>query len=136
LPNYLRDANEQVCLLVQVESKSALDELAAICKIDGVDGIFIGPADLSASMGYLGQPDHPVVTAAIESAILTIVASGKAAGILSTDEERARRYLSLGASFVAVGVDTSLLIAAAKALAGKFKAAAVEAPTPPTGFPY
>jgi 4-hydroxy-2-oxoheptanedioate aldolase len=121
--NYLQQANEQVCLLVQVESLAALQQLPAIAATEGVHGVFIGPADLSASMGHLGQADHPEVLAAIENAIRTIVASGKAAGILATDETRAKRYLELGATFVAVGVDTILLAQAARQLARKFKTA-------------
>jgi 4-hydroxy-2-oxoheptanedioate aldolase len=120
-PRYLHEANEQACLLVQVETKTGLEQLPEILKVEGVDGIFIGPADLSASLGYLGQSDHPVVTQAIEAAIKQVIAAGKAAGILATGEALARRYLDLGASFVAVGVDTSLLAISARALAAKFK---------------
>jgi 4-hydroxy-2-oxoheptanedioate aldolase len=118
---YLHEANDEVCLLVQVETQSALQQLDAIVQTDGVDGVFIGPADLSASMGYLGESNHPDVVAAIEQAIRTIVAGGKAAGILCADEALARQYIAAGASFVAVGVDTSLLMRAARQLAEKFK---------------
>jgi 4-hydroxy-2-oxoheptanedioate aldolase len=118
---YLHEANEEVCLLVQVETQSALQQLDAIVQTDGVVGVFIGPADLSASMGHLGQSDHPDVVAAIEQAIRTIVAGGKVAGILCADETLARRYIAAGASFVAVGVDTSLLMRAARQLAEKYK---------------
>lgn len=120
-PRYLHEANDEVCLIVQVETQTALRELDAIVRTDGVDGVFIGPADLSASMGHLGHSDHPDVIAAIEQAIRTIVAGGKAAGILCADEALARRYIAAGASFVAVGVDTSLLMRAARQLAEKFK---------------
>lgn len=120
-PDYLHEANERICLLVQVESQAALDQLDAISAVEGIDGIFIGPADLSASMGHVGQPAHPEVRAAIESAIQHIVQAGKAAGILCADEALARHYIEIGASFVAVGVDTTLLVRAAKALAGSFK---------------
>lgn len=123
--DYLQQANERVCLLVQVESKAGLDQLEAIASVDGVDGVFIGPADLSASMGYLGQPGHPEVRAAIDAAIKTIQVAGKAAGILCTDEVLARHYLALGASFVAVGVDTSLLVQASSSLIAKFKSVSV-----------
>lgn len=126
-PNYLHEANEQVCLLVQVESQSALQQLDAIAAVEGVDGVFIGPADLSASMGYLGQPTHPEVLAAIEGAIARIRRAGKAAGILCADERLARRYLSLGACFVAVGVDTTLLVRATTALAAQYKTAVTAA---------
>ena len=128
-PDYLHEANAQVCLLVQVESLAGLQHIEAIAAVDGVDGIFIGPADLAASMGYLGQPTHPEVRAAIEQAITRILQTRKAPGILCADETLARHYLALGARFVAVGVDTSLLVRATTALAAQFKqAVAVAAP--------
>lgn len=119
--DYLQAANDQVCLLVQVESVSAIDQLAEIAAIDGVDGVFIGPADLAASMGRLGQSAHPEVKAVIEQAIAVIRAAGKAPGILCADEALARHYVSIGARFVAVGVDTTLLAQSARALASRFK---------------
>ena len=121
IPDYLRRANDEMCVLVQIETPRAVDALDDILAVDGVDGAFIGPADLSANMGYLGQPDHPEVRQAIDNAIRRIVQSGKAAGILHSNVERARHYLSLGASFVAVGVDAVLLARAAEKLAGEFK---------------
>lgn len=121
LPNYAKEANAQVCLLVQAETREALDHLDAIAAIEGIDGIFIGPADLSASLGHVGNPGHAQVQAAIEDAIVRIVKAGKAAGILTTDETLARRYLALGATFVAVGLDNNLLAKATSALAAKFK---------------
>lgn len=123
-PNYLHEANERMCLLVQVESMAALQEIDAIAAVEGVDGVFIGPADLSASMGYLGQPTHPEVRAAIDHAIGRILHAGKAPGILCADEALARHYMALGARFVAVGVDTSLLVRATAALAAQYKKAA------------
>lgn len=126
IPGYLDEADAQMCLLVQVESVRGLENLDAIAAVEGVDGIFIGPADLSASMGHRGAPGHPAVVAAIEDGIARIRRAGKAAGILATDEARARRYLELGCAFVAVGVDTSLLMRAMKALAGRFKGSAAE----------
>ena len=122
-PNYLHEANERVCLLVQVESLAALQQIDAIAAVEGVDGVFIGPADLSASMGYLGQPAHLEVRAAIDQAIGRIQHAGKAPGILCADETLARHYLALGARFVAVGVDTSLLVRATTTLAAQFKKA-------------
>ena len=109
-PDYAKEANDQVCLLVQAETREALANLDAIAAIDGVDGVFIGPADLSASMGHVGNPGHPEVQAAIEDAIARINRAGKAAGILTPDETLARKYLDLGALFVAVGLDTNLLV--------------------------
>ncbi len=119
--DYLQAANEQVCLLVQVETIAAIEQLPAIAATEGVDGVFIGPADLSASMGLLGQPSHPEVKAVIEKAIATILAAGKAPGILCADEALARHYAGLGAQFVAVGVDTTLLTQSARALASRFQ---------------
>ena len=120
-PRYLQDANDQVCLLVQVETAAALEQVEAIAAVDGVDGVFIGPADLSASMGYLGQPGHPSVRAAIEQALARILAAGKAPGILTLDEALARHYISLGCRFVAVGVEATMLAQATRALASRFK---------------
>ena len=120
-PRYAHEANAQVCLLVQAESQTALDNLDAIAAVDGVDGVFIGPADLSASMGYVGQLTHPNVLAAIDDAIARINRAGKAAGILTTDETLAKHYLDIGALFVAVGLDTSLLAKHTSALASRFK---------------
>jgi 4-hydroxy-2-oxoheptanedioate aldolase len=135
IPTYLAEADEQMCLLVQVESLKGLENLDAIAAVEGVDGVFIGPADLSAAMGHRGNPGHPEVQAAIEDAIARIRAAGKAAGILSADEKLARRYLELGCAFVAVGVDTSLLMRSLKALAANFKGTA-PAPTAPGSSVY
>ncbi|CAG2150978.1 4-hydroxy-2-oxoheptanedioate aldolase [Cupriavidus numazuensis] len=119
--DYLDVANDEICLLVQAESVTALANLEAICAVDGVDGVFIGPADLAASMGYRGKPGHPEVQAAIEGAMRTIVASGKAAGTLTSDPTLARRYLDLGCTFVATGVDVTMYANAARRLAAEFK---------------
>jgi 4-hydroxy-2-oxoheptanedioate aldolase len=121
LPNYAKEANDQVCLLVQAETREALDNLDAIVATEGVDGVFIGPADLSAALGHVGNPAHPEVQGAIEDTIHRIKRGGKAAGILTPDETLARKYLELGATFVAVGLDTNLLMKATSALAAKFK---------------
>lgn len=128
VPGYLDKADEQMCLLVQIENLDGLANLDAIAAVEGVDGVFIGPADLSAAMGHRGHPGHPEVQAAIEDAITRIRRAGKAVGILSADEALARRYLELGCSFVAVGVDTSLLMKALQGLAGRFKGT----PAPPS----
>jgi len=118
--DYLELANDETCLLLQAESAAALANLEAICAVDGVHGVFIGPADLAASMGHRGRPQHPEVQQAIEQAIRTIVASGKAAGTLTGDPALARRYLDLGASFVAVGLDVTLLAQGTRRLAAEF----------------
>jgi 4-hydroxy-2-oxoheptanedioate aldolase len=127
-PRYLHEADDSVCLLVQVETAAALAQLDEIAAVDGVDGVFIGPADLSASMGHLGNPGHPDVRAAIDGAIQRILAAGKAPGILMVDEALARHHIAAGARFVAVGVDATLLARATRDLAGRFKAAAHAAP--------
>ncbi|MDX6037923.1 aldolase/citrate lyase family protein, partial [Acinetobacter baumannii] len=112
ISDYLQTADEQICLLVQVDE---------ILNVDGVDGIFIGPADLSAALGYRGNPGHEYVQNIIVQTIQKIRAAGKAAGILSADEKLAKQYLELGTEFVAVGVDTSLLMKSMKQLLSKFK---------------
>lgn len=113
-------ANDAMCVLVQIETREAMSNLASILDVDGIDGVFIGPADLSADMGFAGNPQHPEVQAAIENAIVQIRAAGKAPGILMANEALAKRYLELGALFVAVGVDTTLLARGAEALAARF----------------
>ena len=119
--SYLDRAGDEMCLLVQVETRAGLDNLATITATAGVVGIFIGPSDLSAGLGRLGNPTHPEVLSAIERAIARILSSGKAAGILTTDDGLARRYLSLGCTFVAVGLDAVLLANATTQLAARFK---------------
>ncbi|MEO7853137.1 MAG: aldolase/citrate lyase family protein [Rubrivivax sp.] len=118
---YVAHAHDEICVLVQVESKEAMANIAAIAAVDGVDGVFFGPADLSASMGYLGQPAHPEVLAAIDAGIATVLAAGKAPGIIDTDPAVAQRYLTAGALFVAVGVEADLLIRGATDLARRFE---------------
>ncbi|ASI69288.1 4-hydroxy-2-oxo-heptane-1,7-dioate aldolase [Diaphorobacter nitroreducens] len=118
---YVRDAENELCLLVQVETAEALEQIEAIAAVEGVDGIFIGPADLSASMGFPGDANHPTVRAAIDDAIRRIRAAGKAPGTLVVDEARARECLALGAQFVAVGMDMLLLRQAADGLAARFR---------------
>ena len=120
VPDYLHQANDAICVLVQIETREALNNLPQILDVEGVDGVFIGPADLSADMGFSGNPQHPEVQAAIEHAIRQIRAAGKAPGILMASEPLAKRYLELGALFVAVGVDTTLLARGAEALAARF----------------
>ena len=134
IPGYLDQADAQMCLLVQIESAEGLAQLDRIAAVEGVDGVFIGPADLSASMGHRGNPGHPDVQAAIEDAIVRIQRAGKAAGILSADEALARRYIELGAAFVAVGVDTTVLMRGLQGLVGKFKGEA--APVDKAGGVY
>ncbi|MFY3386794.1 4-hydroxy-2-oxoheptanedioate aldolase [Paracidovorax sp. MALMAid1276] len=129
--DYLGVADDEVCLLVQAETVTALQNLEAICAVDGVHGVFIGPADLAASMGHRGNPGHPEVQAAIEAAMRTIIASGKAAGTLTSDPALAQRYLQLGCTFVAVGVDVLLFAQAARTLRGRFTGSAQPAAQAP-----
>ncbi|MGL6212167.1 MAG: HpcH/HpaI aldolase family protein [Paracoccaceae bacterium] len=121
--DYVQRAEEELCLLVQVETAEALEHIEAIAAVDGVHGLFIGPSDLAASMGYPGQSMHPVVIAAIEAAIVRIVATGKAAGILTPDDAFARRCMALGTRFTALGLDLGLLAAAARGLVAGFRGA-------------
>jgi 4-hydroxy-2-oxoheptanedioate aldolase len=113
---YLQKANDQICVLVQIETASALARLEEIAAIDGVDGVFIGPSDLSASMGFLGNPGVEPVQEAIRTAAHRIKKSGKAPGILATRSEDALRYRDWGYRFVAGGVDMPLLMKAAQDL--------------------
>lgn len=120
--NYVNEANEQACLLVQVETVEGMRHIEAIAATPGVDGVFIGPADLSTSMGFRGQPNHPEVVEAIERGVTCIREAGKAAGILATQESQAQKWLAAGVCFVAVGVDMTLLSQAAQALRLRFPA--------------
>ncbi len=122
MPSYLKQAGEEMCLLVQIETRRGLENINAIAATPGVDGVFIGPADLSASMGHLGNMTHPEVLATIEQCIGHIRAAGKAAGILMGDETLVKRYLELGCTFIAVSADTLLLAQAADRMAARFKA--------------
>jgi 4-hydroxy-2-oxoheptanedioate aldolase len=119
--DYFAGADAEICLLLQLESEAALGSLETIAAIDGVDGIFIGPADLHASLGRLGEIANDDVLPIIDDAIRRIVKAGKAPGILTANEELARRWLKLGATFVAVGADVGILARGADALAAKFK---------------
>lgn len=121
IKDYLKRADEEVCLLVQIETRSALEQLEAIAGVEGIDGVFIGPADLSASMGHLGQLQHPETQGALQDAARRLAKLGKAAGVLTTVEADARRYIEWGYNFVAVGIDTGLLASGADALARAFK---------------
>lgn len=120
IPDYLQKANDEICLIVQVETKQAIDNLDEIIAVKGVDGVFIGPSDLSASMGYVGNPGHPEVVSVVEKAIETIVKAGKAAGVLAVDEKLAKAYAAKGANFIGVGVDASLLATSVRNLAMQF----------------
>ena len=118
--DYVARAREEICLIPQIETVRGIEHLDAIAATDGVDAVFVGPADLSASMGYAGQANHPAVVAEVERAIRRIQAAGKPAGILSQDEAVARRYLALGCKFVAVGVDAVIFARSLDALRHRF----------------
>ncbi len=119
--DYIARAADELCLILQVETVGALDQIEAIAAVEGVDAVFIGPADLSASMGYPGQADHPEVREAILTAIDRVTATGKRIGLLTLNQAFARECLDRGASFVAVGIDVNLLVAATDTLSGSFR---------------
>ena len=121
VPGYLNTAANELCVLVQVETVKGLANVRSIADVDGVDGVFFGPADLSASMGLLGKPGAPEVREAIRKGIEIARECGKAAGVLAADREFAREYIDAGATFVAVGTDTGLLSTAASQLAASYK---------------
>jgi 4-hydroxy-2-oxoheptanedioate aldolase len=120
--DYMKRAHEEICLLVQAETRKSLANLEAICEVDGVDGVFIGPNDLSADLGHLGNWQHPDVWKAMEDAAKRIRKAGKAPGIL-VGEADGQRCLDAGFLFVAVGADTGMLVRGADALAAKFRKA-------------
>ena len=122
VPGYAQRNHEEICVLVQVETLQGLENLESIARVDGIDGVFIGPGDLSAAMGHLANPKHPEVLATIDRAIERIRACGKAAGILTGDEALARHYVGQGCLFVAVGADQNLLRDSATALAARIRA--------------
>ena len=121
--DYTRRADAEICLILQVETALALTRIEEIAAVDGVDGLFIGPADLAASMGHPGGLDHPEVTAAIEDAIRRITAAGKPAGILTSDAAFARSCMGWGTRFTAVGIDIGLMLQAARGLAASYRGA-------------
>lgn len=120
-PDYMKQANQEMCLIVQVESVKGLENLEEIVKVEGVDSVFIGPADLAASMGYVGEMHHPKVMATIDDALKSIRAHGKAAGVLALDAETIERYTAAGANLIAVGSDVVMLAAATERLARSLK---------------
>lgn len=121
IKEYAATASDEICVLVQIETQAGLDALESIASVDGVDGVFIGPADLAASLGHIGALDHPVVVAAVEDAIRRIAEIGKPSGILTGSPQFAERCIELGTSFTAVGVDVGLLARAADGLLKRFR---------------
>jgi 4-hydroxy-2-oxoheptanedioate aldolase len=118
---YLTGATETVSLLVQIESQAGLDALPDIAAVAGIDGIFLGPADLAASLGHLGEQTHPEVISAVEGAIKAITAAGKPAGVNAFPKDLADRYLAAGARFILVGADVTLLATGSEALAARHR---------------
>ena len=118
--NYFKKASEEICLLVQVETVQAIDQLEAIALTPGIDGVFIGPADLSASMGYPGEINHPEVVKVIMHAISKLKSLNIPSGILTLDFDSAKRYISAGTTFTAVGVDMVLLAESTRNLRRQF----------------
>lgn len=119
--DYAKRAAEEICLLVQIETREGLDNLEEIARVEGIDGVFIGPADLAAGLGHLGEQGHAEVQAAIQRAIGRIKACGKPAGILASDEASVRRYMEWGTVFTAVGLDVMILARESEKLAAKYK---------------
>lgn len=122
IKDYGKTADEQICLLVQVENRKGIAALDEILAVEGVDGVFIGPADLAADMGHMGNSLHPDVQAVIMDALRRIRAAGKAPGILSTHDPMTTEAIEAGALFVAVGADVLILSHGAQALTAKWKA--------------
>jgi 4-hydroxy-2-oxoheptanedioate aldolase len=114
---YLDSADAAVTLVVQVESRRGLDQLAAIAAVDGVDAVFLGPADLAASLGHLGQQEHPEVVSTVEAAITAVAAAGKPVGVNAFGLATARRYVDAGCNFILVGADVTLLARGSEELA-------------------
>ena len=117
---YFDGINEQISVMVQIESRKGVAAAAEIAAVDGVDGLFIGPADLAAAYGHLGRPDHPDVQAAMALIFAAGQAAGKPIGTLAPAEADARRYLAQGATFVAVGSDLGVFRGATQALRDKY----------------
>ena len=121
VPDYPRNADREICLLVQIESARGIQNLEEIASVEGVDAVFLGPADLAASLGHLGDLMHPEVQRTMQAAIERIRTAGKPAGTISSDEAQAKQWLAQGCSFVAIGADTTVLATHARGLLSRFK---------------
>lgn len=119
--DYYKHAHEEICILVQVETGKSLDNIEAIAAVPGVDGVFIGPGDLSSDIGYLGDQGNPVVVELIEKTIRRITAAGNRAGLLTGDETLAKRYIQAGCIFTAIGSDVGILARHSEALVKRFR---------------
>ncbi|WP_447927138.1 aldolase/citrate lyase family protein [Vreelandella sp. EE27] len=121
MSDYIERCEQELCLIAQIETKRGLDCLEEIADVEGIDALFIGPADLAADMGYAGQPGHPEVVAAVENALRRIAAAGKAPGVLSVDLDLAKRYAEAGSVFTAVGVDLVMLAQSSEHVVAEFR---------------
>lgn len=121
IPDYLTTADDQICVLAQVESRAGLEALDGILAIDGIDGVFIGPSDLAADMGHIGRPAEPAVKDAVLEALKRIRAAGRIAGVLTMDPAYIADCRSAGANFLGVGIDVTLFAGAMRAHAKKYK---------------
>jgi 2-dehydro-3-deoxyglucarate aldolase len=119
--DYFKSVNENIAVMVQIESRAGVDAAAQIAAVDGIDGLFVGPSDLAAAFGHLGNANHPEVQEAMKRVYAAAKAAGKAVGTLAPVEADARRYLEMGATYVAVGSDLGVLRMATQALADKFR---------------
>ena len=118
--DYLARAGQTISLTVQIESTAAVAAVEDILAVDGVDSIFLGPSDLAASMGLLGQQEHPEVRAAVDHCLAAAKAAGKPAGVNAFNPDTARHYLTSGANFILVGADVALLARGSEALAAQY----------------
>jgi 2-dehydro-3-deoxyglucarate aldolase len=119
--DYFKVVNDNIAVMLQIESRAGVAAAAEIAAVDGVDGLFIGPSDLAAGYGHLGNPTHPEAQAAMVAVFAAAKAAGKPVGILAPVEADARRYLEMGASYVAVGSDLGVLRMGTQALADKYR---------------
>ncbi|HVU28817.1 MAG TPA: HpcH/HpaI aldolase/citrate lyase family protein [Sphingomicrobium sp.] len=131
IEDYMSEAASQLCLLVQIETRTALSNLSDLAAVEGIDGFFIGPNDLAASLGHPGRPSHPEVREAIHEAISLLASAGRPAGILTRRIEDAALYAGLGCRFIAVGSDAGTLAFGLRALASSARAA-----TSASGLPW
>jgi len=122
VPDYLKRANDEICLIVQVESVLAMENLDEILAVEGVDGVLIGPSDLAASMGYIGESNNPDVGEAINRTLGRVSAAGKHAGIFCLNPELIAGFKQLGVNFAGIGAETLLLANASRELLQDFKA--------------
>lgn len=121
IPDYLTTANDEICLLLQVESRAGIAALDEILEIDGVHGVFVGPADLAADMGFAGKPNAPEVQAVVVDALARINKSSKASGILTSDPILIETYKKIGVNFLAIGSDVGVFVNGLKKLKQQFK---------------